>query len=124
MSIAEQIKSAFDPYYNAPLSVWNYYAEKGTIIQTKKDSILKSCNTIEKYSYFILKGSGGIFLWNKNNPICIDLFFEGDFFCDYLSFLHQKPTLLELMTFEECVLFRIPRPQFEDLSYISKVSNK
>ena len=124
MTVAEQIKKAFDPYYNAPLSAWNDYTSLGKVIHTEKAEIIKKNNTVEKYSHFILKGCGGIFLWNKNNAVCIDIFFEGEFFSDYMGFLHQKETALELITFEPCELFRISRNNFEHLGYETVSGNK
>lgn len=115
MSIEEIVKRAFDPYVNIPVEEWTSFTSLGDIIKTKKDETVKLMNTTEKYLYLILKGSGGVMLWNNNKFVCTDLCYEGDFFGDFMSFFLQKPTLLEVLTFEPTELFRISKPNFNRL---------
>ena len=124
METAEIIKKAFDPYFNVPIEAWKSFTDLGEIIATTKDQIIKNTNTTEKYLSFILKGSGGILLWNNNNFVCIDLCYEGDFFGDYMSFLTQRQTPLEVITFEPSEIFRISRENFEKLSYNTDFGDK
>lgn len=124
MTTEEIIKQAFDPYFAAPIEAWKLFADMGEIMQVQKEHVIKSAHTTEKYLSFILKGSGGILLWNNNNFICIDLCYEGEFFGDYLSFLNQQPTPLEVVTFEQTTLFRISRANFTELSYHTEFGNK
>jgi CRP-like cAMP-binding protein len=116
MKTAAIIKEAFDPYFKAPLETWKSFADLGEIIATTKDQILKNTGTTERYLSFILKGSGGVLLWNNNNFVCIDLCYDGEFFGDYMSFLTQRPTPLEVVTFEPSELFRISKANFDKLS--------
>lgn len=116
MSNEEKIKHAFDPYFNAPIEVWKSFSDLGEVINTAKDQTIKHVHTTEKYLSFILKGSGGILLWNNNNFVCIDLCYEGEFFGDYMSFLNQNATALEVITFEASELFRISKTNFNKLS--------
>ena len=106
-NLSQIIKTAFDPYFEAPIKIWESFAEKGEIIKTKKNEILKKYGEREKYLYFIIEGSGGIVLFHNNNYLCIDLCYEGDFFGDYLSFITNQITDLEVITFESSKLFRI-----------------
>lgn len=124
MEVAKIIKKAFDPYLNVPLEAWKSFTNLGEVITTKKDEILKNTETTERYLSFILNGSGGVILWNKNNFVCIDLCFEGDFFGDYMSFLTQKQTSLEVVTFESSEIFRISRTNFEKISSNSTFGDK
>ena len=117
MSILPQIlKKAYDPYFEAPIEIWDSFAEAGEIIQTKKNEVLKKCGEREKYLYFIIEGSGGIMLYHNNNYLCIDLCYEGDFFGDYLSFITDEVTDLEVITLESSNLFRINKANFQELS--------
>jgi len=116
MKTEETIKRAFDPYLNVPLEAWRSFTDLGEVTTTTKDQIIKKADTTEKYLSFILKGSGGILLWNNNNFVCIDLCYTGDFFGDYMSFLGQRPTPLEVITFEPSELFRISKANFDKLS--------
>ncbi|MGY6561579.1 MAG: Crp/Fnr family transcriptional regulator [Luteibaculaceae bacterium] len=120
----EVIKNAFDPYFEAPLEAWKTFADSGEIVETKKNQVLKSTGSSEKYLSFIIKGSGGIFLWKKNNFACIDLCFEGEFFGDYMSFLLNSPTQLEVRMFEDSLLFRISKKNFTYLSYQTDFGTK
>jgi CRP-like cAMP-binding protein len=124
MNTAETIKKTFDPYFNAPLEAWKSFADLGEVIVTTKDQILKNPDTTEKYLSFILKGCGGILLWNNSNFVCIDLCYEGDFFGDYMSFLIQQPTPLEVITFVPSEIFRISRQSFEKLSSNTEFGDK
>jgi CRP-like cAMP-binding protein len=124
MKTEEIIKQAFDPYFDAPIKAWKSFTDRGEIIVTTKDQILKNARTTEKYLSFILKGSGGILLWNSNNFVCIDLCYAGDFFGDYMSFLNQQQTSLEVITFEPSEVFRISRPNFEKLSFNTDFGDK
>lgn len=115
-NLAQTLKNSFDPYFNAPLEIWKIFAEQGVIIETTKNEIIKKHDSKEKFFYFILKGSGGIMLYHNNNYLCIDLCYEGDFFGDYLSFLTNQKTYLEVICFEPCTLFRISQINFQALS--------
>ncbi len=124
MKTAERIKQVFDPYFNAPLEAWESFANLGEIVTTSTDQIIKQTDTTEKYLSFILTGSGGILLWNKSNFVCIDLCYEGDFFGDYMSFLTQQQTAIEVITFEPSEIFRISRSNFEKLGYNTDFGDK
>jgi CRP-like cAMP-binding protein len=115
-SVAQLLKNTFDPYFEAPINIWISFAEKGEVIETLKNEIIKKYNESETYFYFILNGSGGIMLFQNNNYLCIDLCYEGDFFGDYFSFLTNQKTNLEVICFEPCTLFRINKANFQLLS--------
>lgn len=115
-NIAQILKSTFDSYFEAPLQVWTFFVEHGEIRKAAKNEVLKRYGDKERYFYFILKGSGGIMLYNNNNYLCIDLCYHGDFFGDYLSFLTNQNTDLEVVCFEPCTLFRINKANFQKLA--------
>lgn len=124
MDIAERIKAAYDPQFIVDLSVWENFVSQGEVIQTSKDHVLKEVNTMESHINFMLQGCGGTLLWSKTNFVCIDLYFEGTFFNDYLGFLNQQPTALKIITFQPCEIFRIARANFEQLSYHTEIGSK
>ncbi len=119
-----QIKKIFDPYYSAPIEVWDTFAKRLKTVTFKKNEEVKFSNTTEKKLYIINKGSAGIFLWKENHPVCIDLCFENDFFGDYLSLLTQKPTPLYTICFEETEMFYITFSDLIDLYENSKFGAK
>jgi CRP/FNR family transcriptional regulator, anaerobic regulatory protein len=115
-NLAQTFKTTFDPYFDAPLAIWETFAKNGDVIETSKNEVIKKYGEREKYFYFILKGSGGIMLYQNNNYLCIDLCYEGDFFGDYLSFLTNQKTELEVICFEPSILFRISKERFHKLA--------
>lgn len=124
MRTEEKIKQAFDLYFNVPIEAWKSFTDLGEIITTTKDQTIKNADATEKYLSFILKGSGGILLWNNNNFVCIDLCYDGEFFGDYMSFLNQQATPLEVITFEPSELFRISKSNFDKLSNNTEFGDK
>ena len=115
-NLAEIFKQTFDPYYDAPLAIWQTFSENGEVIEISKNEVIKKYGEREKYFYFILKGSGGIMLFQNNNYLCIDLCYEGDFFGDYFSFITNQLTDLEVICFEPTTLFRIDKQKFGALA--------
>ena len=114
--IAKEIKAAFDPYYQAPLHVWEYFAQQGEVVEKQKNEIIKKHNELASDFYFILEGSGGLLLYSNNNYICVELCYEGDFLVDYMSFLTNQATDIEVVCFEKCRLLRISHKNFLELS--------
>ncbi len=114
--LAEIFKQSYDPYFIAPIEIWETFAQSGQVIDTSKNEVIKKYNEREKYFYFIVKGSGGIMLFQNNNYLCIDLCYEGDFFGDYFSFITNQATNLEVICFEPSSLFRIDKQNFELLA--------
>ncbi len=106
-SVARRIKEIFDPYYEAPMFVWERFASYLTRKRFAKNEEIKPAHSIEKNLYFISEGAAGIFLWKENQPVCIDLHFENEFFGDYASLLTQSVSPLYTMCFEETEMFAI-----------------
>jgi signal-transduction protein with cAMP-binding, CBS, and nucleotidyltransferase domain len=59
---AEVLKKAFDPFFPAPIEAWEQFGNYCEKVFFKKDEIIKAEHTKEKYFYFIIKGSAGIFI--------------------------------------------------------------
>jgi len=110
---ASILKQIFDPHLNLNIKVWENFEKLGEVIDFPKETILKKCNSKEKYLNIIIKGSGGNLIWNKNNFVCIDIAFENDFLNDYMSFTLQKITPIEVRLFEDSRLFRISYNNFQ-----------
>lgn len=113
--LAEILKKSFDNYFNAPIEAWTEFATLCESVSFKKDQVIKSQGTTEKYFYFILKGSVGVFLWKENNFVCLDFAFDGNFCGDYMSLLINKPTELEVVALENSEMLRISKVNFEKL---------
>lgn len=103
------IKKLFDPYFEAPLAVWQEFSKQMVHRTFKKNEIIKEADETEKYIDIIIKGSVGVFLWTDNNAKCVDLFYEEYFSCDYMSYLENKPSELFTQALEETEVFSISR---------------
>ncbi len=109
---AQILKKAFDPFFDAPIAAWEEFVSYSEPVSFQKDAIIKEQNTTEKYFYFILQGSAGLFLWKENNFVCLDFAFDNSFCCDYMSLLTKKPTPLEFVALEDAEMIRMKASDF------------
>jgi len=110
---APLLKSTFDLFYEAPKEAWIDFAEKCQVVSYKKDEVIKSQNTTEKFFNFIIKGSIGIFLWKENNFVCLDFAFDGHFCSDYMSLLTKQPTPLQMVALENSQMLRMTANDYD-----------
>lgn len=113
--VANILKKSFAQYFDAPLEAWEEFVEYTEPVTFQKNQIIKRQGTIERYFYFIIEGSAGIFLWKENNFICLDFAFENSACCDYMSLLTGQPTVLEVVALEKSDMIRISRDNFHRL---------
>lgn len=113
--LAKVLKQSFDVYFDAPIEAWLDFAKYCEPVSFKKDEIIKQQGAKEKYFYFILKGSAGIFLWKQNNFVCLDFAFDYNFCCDYMSLLTKSATPLEVVSLEFSDMVRIKSDDFYKL---------
>lgn len=109
----EEVKQVFDLYFKAEINIWKGFSAKIKVREFNKADIIKEYNTVERYLNIIIKGSAGLFVWDGNRDICINLLYENSFMSDYLSFLGQKPTVMKAEALEDIVLWSI---NYEDLN--------
>lgn len=109
------IKQIFDPYFDAPLAIWDSFAGHLESRTFRKNEIIKAVNETETYLSILVSGAAGIFLWRENSTSCLDLCFEQEFFGDYMSFLTQKSSLLFTQAIEATELLCI---SYQDLNYL------
>lgn len=122
--IEEQIKESFDKYYSFPLSFWEAVVKEGNTEYYEKGQCLKTSGNTENFLYFIIKGSGGVLLWNDNNFVCTDIILKYDFICDFFSFLTRQATPYEVVVFEKSELFRISHSALNKCLDESEYSDK
>lgn len=113
--IEHRLKASFDKYFEAPLEAWRVFASLCEVVQFKKNEIIKPYAKAEGYGYFILSGSGGVFVWKGNNYVCLDLMFEDTFFADYMSLITGAPSPLETIALENSEMLRISRVNIDKL---------
>ncbi len=107
------LKASFDVFFEAPQKAWEDFAEKCEVISFGKDEVVKLQNTTERYFYFIIKGSVGIFLWKENNFVCLDFAFDGHFCSDYMSLLTKQATPLRIVALENTITLRMTATNYD-----------
>lgn len=115
MQLANRLKASFDQYFEAPLAVWQAFGERCELVTFRKNETLKPAGATERYGYFILSGSCGVFVWKANNYVCLDLMYEDAFFGDYMSLITAQPSPLETIALEDSTLLRISRQSIDQL---------
>jgi len=114
--LPQVLKLSFDKYFEAPIGAWQQFADLCESVTFAKDDIIKAVDARERYFYFILKGSAGIFLWSKHNFVCLDFAFDHSFCGDYMSLLTRQPTPLQVVALEDADMVRITSSDFYHLS--------
>ncbi|WP_035804080.1 Crp/Fnr family transcriptional regulator [Lunatimonas lonarensis] len=110
------LQTSFDKYYKAPREVWEEYARHCMVVSFKREEIIKEQHTTERYFYFIIEGSVGLFLWKVNNFVCLDFAFEAHFCSDYMSLLTNQPTPLQLVALENCKMLRMSKESYHKVT--------
>ena len=113
--LEKRLKKSFDKYFDAPIEAWRAFADFCEVVKFKKNEVIKPYGQIEKYGYFILQGSGGVFIWKENNYVCLDLSYEDAFFADYMSLITEQPSDLETIALENAEMLRISRDNIKKL---------
>ena len=104
---AKMMHEKFSEEFNSPIEAWFQYVECCDFVTFKKDEIVKEQDRKERYCYFILNGCIGVFLWNGSNFVCLDFFFDFEFCADYMSFLINEATPLQLVALETTKVLRM-----------------
>ncbi len=107
------LKNTFDTFFNAPIETWDEFVSHCEVAQFKKDEVIKAENSKERYFYFILKGSVGIFLWKENNFVCLDFAFDNQFCADYMSLLTKQVTPLQVVALENTEMLRMTTNSYD-----------
>jgi CRP-like cAMP-binding protein len=114
-AIALRLKRSFDRYFDAPLEAWASFAGLCERVTFAKHQVIKARGAAETHGYFILSGSGGVFLWKRSHDVCLDLIYEDEFFGDHLSLITGLPTPLETLALEPSEMLRITRADVDRL---------
>lgn len=112
---AEAIKEIFDPFYQANASLWTIFAEHVKIRTFKKNEIVKAHAHTEKFINILSVGSVGHFVQTAEKDVCINLYYEKQFFSDYLSFLTQAPSIIKTQALEDCTVWSIHHQDLQAL---------
>ncbi len=113
--VSKILKKYFDEIVILDLEVWENFVSLGKVKSFPKDTTIKSSNTTENYFNFLIEGSGGNLTWNKNNFVCTDISLSHEPICDYVSFITQKASSIEVRLFENSKIFQIHHQSFQKI---------
>lgn len=113
--IEHKLKKAFANYFDAPIEVWKHFADLCEMVDYKKNQIIKEANKVDRYGYFILEGSVGLFVRKQNSQACIDLFLENSFFADDISLFTGIVSPIEVVALENTSVLRISKSDIDIL---------
>jgi len=113
---SEILKSTFDSIYSAPNEAWEQFTESCDLVVFNKNEVIKTEDTTEKYFYFLLTGSVGMFLWKQNNFVCLDFVFEREFSADTMSLFTGKPTPIMVKALEHTEALRMTASNFNKIT--------
>ena len=102
-----KLKQSFDKYFETPIEVWKSFTDLCEEVIFKKNETIKPTGQTEKNAYFILEGACGVFLWNENNFVCLDIVLENNFFADHMSLITAQPSPLETIALEKTTALKI-----------------
>jgi CRP-like cAMP-binding protein len=111
----ERIKEIFDPFYKADINLWEAFAQYVQPRAFEKNEAVKDYNATEKYINILISGAVGHFVLAEDKEICINLYYENQFFSDYFSFLTQSPTQIKTQALENAVIWSISHADLNDL---------
>jgi len=111
----ERIKELFDPFYKADLNLWTAFAEHLQVRTFEKNETIKDYHKTEKYTNILISGSAAHFVLADEKEVCINLYYEKQFFSDYLSFLTQSPTVIKTQALEDSIIWSISHADLNEL---------
>lgn len=117
----KNIKDIFDKYYPVDIKFWNEFSKYIEVRDFSKNDIVKDYFKTEKFINILVSGSVAHFVPNDGKDICINIYYEGEIFSDYLSFLSQNPTVIKTECIEDTVLWSL---RFNDLQRLYEKSSQ
>jgi len=111
----ERIKEIFDPFYNADIKLWTEFAKCVQPRTFEKNEIIKDYYKIERYVNILISGSVAHFVLANEKDTCINLYYEKQFFSDYLSFLTQSPMVIKTQALENSAIWSISYNDLNEL---------
>lgn len=116
----EKVKSIFDSYFPVDLKYWTEFTKYLTPRLFAKNEIIKDHDHTERCINILVSGSVGHFVPSDGRDVCINLYYENQLFSDYLSFLSQKPSVIQTVCLEDCLLWSL---NFADLQALYQKSS-
>lgn len=120
----EQIRKYFDTIVQQSDEDWHFFSSKLDRQEFPKKTLLLKIGRTENYLSFIEKGIVRFFVPREENDLTFDFAFENDFVSAYNSFLTQMPSIYNVETLSETVLWRVSYKDLQEIYAETSVGNK
>lgn len=117
----EAVKKIFDTFYKADIGLWTEFTKYIQVRTFEKNETIKEYHKAERFINILVSGSAAHFILTDDREVCINLFYENQFFSDYLAFLTQSPTVIKTQALEGCVIWSV---SYDDLNELYSKSSR
>lgn len=116
----EQIRASFSKMVNLREEDWNIFSSKLVRREFPRKTKLLKMGDTEKYLSFVEKGIVRFYIPGEDNDLTFSFAFENAFMSAYDSFLTQTPSVYEVETLSETVMWRLT---YSDLQHVYRESH-
>ena len=119
----KKIREEFEKFVKISDKDWNIFSSRLVKINFAKKKALLKVGETEKYLSFIEKGIVRYFIPKIENDLTFDFAFENEFISGYDSFLQQKPSIYQIETLTETILWRLTYSDLQEIYRESGMGN-
>lgn len=123
-NILFRLKDFFDPFFKSRLEEWKRLDRYMYIEKMKAKTLVKSAGEKEFFFRFILEGAAAMQVKIGKREVCFDLCFENNILTDFESLNRDKPTDIQILTFEPIRLILINRRDLFRIYQASEFGSK
>ena len=110
-----EIKKFINNIFPINDSDWIFFSSKLKKVKLEKKNTLLKTGEVENHLYFLSKGIIRLYIPRIENDITFGFLFENEFVTAYDSFLTQTPSSYSLETLTDVILWKISKPNLEDV---------
>lgn len=119
----KQIRESFEKNVRLDDEQWHIFSSKLVKRQFPRKRLILKTGETEKYLSFIEEGIVRYFVPKEENDLTFGFGFKNEFISAYDSFLTQTPSIYELETLSDTVLWSISYDDLQEVYTKSKVGN-
>ncbi len=118
-----EVKKYIDNISPINHSDWDFFSSKLQKEELKKNTILVKMGNVENYLSFISKGIVRFYIPKEENELTFGFSFKNEFVTAYDSFITQKPSLYQIETLTDTILWRISFLDLEEVYKKTEIGN-
>jgi CRP-like cAMP-binding protein len=119
----EQIKEYFKKTFILTDKDWRIFSSKLSKQEFSKKSLLLCKGKTENYLSFVEKGIIRFFIPHETNDVTFSFAFENGFASAYDSFLTRNPSVYNVETLTQTILWRLSYDDLQDIYHETEIGN-